>query len=94
MNLKDIISVSEKLETPFFAQRQRSVSYLNQQLKRGTPGLDAWLIKNPYLTLAEMIALVSPPIKAGRKFWFQPGSVVFRGCFSNKPGLRKVFRKL
>lgn len=88
-----MLGVSEPLEAPFFSEKRRFINYY-KDVKRGTPGLDAWLVKNPYLTIHEMLILIDPPIKPGKRIWFQPGRVVLRGAFSDKPGLRKIFRKL
>lgn len=95
LGLNDILGVSERArwETPFFSEKRKYIDYY-KKVKRGTPGLDAWLVKNPYLTLSELMILIDTPIEAGRRIWFQPGHVTLRGCFSNKPGLRKIFRKL
>ena len=96
MNLNEILSVSESLETPFFYEKLKYTKYLDmyKQPKRGSKGLDAWLIAVPYLSLAEQLMLIGPPIKSGLRLWHMPGHVLFKGVFSNKPGLRKVFRKV
>lgn len=93
--MSNILGVSEQVswETPFFSEKRKHINYY-KKMKRGTPGLDAWLVKNPYLSLSELMILIDSPIKTGRRIWFQPGRVTLRGCFSDKPGLRKIFRKL
>lgn len=102
INLNDIISVSEKLETPFFYEKNKfttrygNTHYANmyKEPKRGSKGLEAWLVKNPYLTLTEWMMLISSPIKDAGRFWYMPGHVLFDGVFSDKPGLRKILRKI
>jgi len=98
VDLNDILSVSEKLETPFFTEKFKyaNTKYADmyKQPKRGSKGLEAWLVSNPYLTLTEWMMLISSPIKCAGRFWHVPGHVLFHGAFSNKPGLRKVLRKI
>lgn len=99
MNLNDILSVSEKLETLFFTEKNKwyaNTVYANmyKQPKRGSKGLEAWLVSNPYLTLTEWMMLISDPIKCAGRIWFTPGHITLRGAFSNKPGLRKILRKV
>ena len=103
LDLKDIMSVSERLETPFLSEKYRFgaeklkyAKYLDmyKPLKRGSRGLESWLVATPYLSFVEQMILIGSPIETIRRRWHRPGHLVFGCLFSGKPSLRKVFRKI